>query len=355
MKTRLTASAILFTLIYAFSGIAAVNDGLILYYSFDNQVSGPVTDLSGNGHPGAVYGATFTSNGHCGAAAHFNGNRSYILAGNLGYVPEGTISFWMNADVLENSRNVFTTEYAGWDDCMKFESAADGSFVVGALPIVGWYTTSLSASNWNHVVFSWTKTNAWGYFNGEKKFDLSHSGVYPPGINLNLNNVAVGNGYSTALNRYWKGMVDEVRIYNRALDPQEIADLCSGCPSAAWDAAPGVCLIGFSNDPEGDQDVTEFYNDETLHISVQDVDLDENNPLTRVTAHLVQKTPKPGARKSERRILLTPTGTGRYAGSIPLNSFSEGETMVVIQAFSPKGPILSRHSTIRIMNAAAGN
>ena len=33
---------------------------------------------------------------------------------------------------------------------------------------------------------------------------------------------------------------------------------------------PFLCTIGFSNDPEGEQDVTEFYRDETLHIVVRD-------------------------------------------------------------------------------------
>ena len=203
----------------------ALTDGLVLYYSFDTNTGTTVTDKSGNGHTGVVNGPTYTSAGRIGGAYHYDGTNDYILAGNLGYLGKGTISFWMYADALDPAcwRNPFSTDYASWDDCLRFEDDAQGNFVVGLGPIVGgaYYTTNLQPRVWTHVVFAWTTNGYWGWLNGKPAFTGAHNNK----LYLNFNNVAMGNGYSTDPGRYWKGLVDEVRIYNRVLTGTEVAEL----------------------------------------------------------------------------------------------------------------------------------
>jgi hypothetical protein len=199
-------------------------NGLELYYSFDTNTGSTVYDQSGNGHTGLIYGPTYTANGRIGAAYQYDGINDHILAGNLGYLGQGTISFWMNADAVENWRNPFSTDYASWDDCLRFEEGGtQHDFVVGLGPIVGGavYTSAMQPHTWYHVAFAWTGTGYWGWLNGQLAFSGSHNNQ----LYLNFNNVAVGNGYSTDPARYWKGMVDEVRIYNRVLSGEEVAAL----------------------------------------------------------------------------------------------------------------------------------
>ena len=225
------------------SAVEELNDGLIVHYSFDTDTEDTVLDRSENNHTGTVYGAEYTAEGVTGGAYNFDGIDDHIIIGNLGYHPSGTISFWMNADVVENWRNPFSTDYAGWDDCIRFEESSNGDFVVGALGMgTGTYTTSLEQNKWYHVVYAWDENNGHAYLNGKPVFTAPHpdpdSSVHPDIPNtagywkercINFRNAALGNGYSTSADRYWKGRLDEVRIYNRTLSASEVTDLYRAC------------------------------------------------------------------------------------------------------------------------------
>ena len=134
--------------------------GLVLNLPFDVNGEARTYDWSGAGHTSAVYGAISTNGGYVGGTYWFDGINDYVLAGSLGYISNGVISFWMYPDVLESCRNPFSTDYAGWDDCIRFEEYSWGQFVCGKLDASGMtYTMNLAASNWSHVVLGWNLTN----------------------------------------------------------------------------------------------------------------------------------------------------------------------------------------------------
>ncbi len=215
--------------------------GLALHYSFDRVAlrDGKVADESGHGRDGAVFGAVLSDDAERGKVYYFNGTNSYILAGNLGSFPEGTISFWMKAEEVRNWRNPFTTDYANWDSCIRFEEYTDEKFVVGALGLgTGFFTSSMKPMTWYHVAYAWDGRAGYGYFDGKAVFGTRHpdpgSSVHPnipntagywKGRSLDFRNVAIGNGYSTDPMRYWKGWVDDVRIYDKALTENEVSEL----------------------------------------------------------------------------------------------------------------------------------
>ena len=87
------------------------------------------------------------------------------------------------------------------------------------------YTTNMQPSTWYHVVFEWTTNGCWGWLNGQAAFTGAHNSQ----MYLNFTNVALGNGYASVANRYWKGKLDEARIYNRLLTPSEISVLSYSC------------------------------------------------------------------------------------------------------------------------------
>ncbi len=231
----------------------SLGEGLLLKYTFSHDNGSIVLDESGNGHNAAVLnGAAYTSEGRFGGAYHFDGSNDVILVNDdLGYQPAGTISFWMKADTVENWRNPFSTDYASWDDNIRFEESVDGKFTMGALGLSTvspapegvyeeTYTDSLQANRWYHVVYAWDGARDYGYLDGQLVFTSFHpaadvqvhpnlgtAGSYRP-ITLDLNHVAVGNGYSTEANRHWKGFVDEVYIYNRVISSEEVLALYNG-------------------------------------------------------------------------------------------------------------------------------
>ena len=234
---------IFYFLVVPASFAASLRDGLILQYSFDSNTGSSIPDLSGAGHNGQVNGAVFNSSGKFGGAYSFDGKDDYILAGNLGYQPTGTISFWMKAAALENYRNPFSTDFASWDDNIRFESAASGEFSGGGhgLGRGDVYMKTMEPGRWYHVVYAWDEQYVYGYLDGKLRFRNPHpdaSAKVHPDLPLTAGeykqttlafaNVAIGNGYSTEPGRFWRGLIDEVRIYNRPLTALEVKWLHQG-------------------------------------------------------------------------------------------------------------------------------
>lgn len=207
---------------------ATLNHGLILRYTFDTNEGTKVVDKSGHGHDGRIRGVSGHNNDGsvlngalhvANGAFHFDGVNDVILAGNLGYQPQGTFSFWIKADTVENWRNAFSTDYANGDRCLRFEEVASGEFAVGLGPIGGRsYTNNLQPDKWYHIAFAWTTNQFTGWLDGQQVFSEKHNDQ----LFLNFNNVAIGNGYSSDPQRYWKGFIGEVRIYNRVLRSDEV-------------------------------------------------------------------------------------------------------------------------------------
>ncbi len=205
-----------------------LRDGLILYYNFSLALGAVVPDMSGHRHPGAMQnGAKTVPGGVCGRAAQFDGVNDIVAAGNLGYQPKGTISFWMNADSLDGHRAALST-YPIWDQDLRFEGDATGAFAVGLGPILGGrlLMSDMKPHTWYQVTFAWTTNSFTGWLNGQKVFTGTHDNQ----LFLNFSSVTVGNGYSTEPERYWMGLIDEVRIYNRVLSDAEVSSLYTARP-----------------------------------------------------------------------------------------------------------------------------
>ena len=82
---------------------STLNDGLLLYYPFDEDAGPIVRDASGGGRTGEVDGATWVAQGARGGAYRFDSNEQCILADDAG-LPQGdeprTMSVWIKLNVL---------------------------------------------------------------------------------------------------------------------------------------------------------------------------------------------------------------------------------------------------------------
>jgi hypothetical protein len=211
----------------------SVTDGLVLCLDAGNGKSyaGSGTawnDLSGNGNIGTLTNSpTFTSS--FGGSIVFDGTNDYVAAGNLGaFYTQGTISYWMYSTAVENYRNPFSTHYLGTNAGIRFEQYTTVSPYGGFNAIIGndagtfafcGYspTAVLSANTWYEIVLCWnTSTNrATGYLNGASKFDSAHT-LWP----TTMPSISIGSGFSS--DRYFRGYISNVKIYNRALSASEI-------------------------------------------------------------------------------------------------------------------------------------
>jgi hypothetical protein len=136
-----------------------------------------------------------------------------------------SVSFWTRnlglpsihyAGLLGKSNGISWTQ--GWG--FFYEPADQINFFVGKWND-GVATSAIAATQWNHVVGTWDGSTVQVYVNGTAgasgTFSGSAASAYPFVIGI------LGDPYYTI-----NGLIDDVRIYDRALAPQEISLLSQG-------------------------------------------------------------------------------------------------------------------------------
>jgi len=202
--------------------------GLMGWWRFEgNGLDGSGKGNHGTGYGGVAVGEAADRFGLSNRATTFDGVDDYVGIGNLGTLySQGTIVFWMYPTAVQNYRNPFTTKYMGGNAAIRFEEALNGSFAVVIGNDAGSYnghqylSSGLLPDTWYHVVLTWdtVSSKAIGYLNGVEKFNANHDPARWPTV---MPNVIIGYGFNN-LDRYWKGLVDEVRIFNRILSGTEV-------------------------------------------------------------------------------------------------------------------------------------
>ncbi len=208
----------------------AQSSGLVAAYSFDEGTGTTVSDLSGNGNTGTVHGTSWTMGGKYGGALSFNGTSSYVDLGNapsLQLTGSMTVSAWINALSPPADDGAIVTKSdtgAGW----QLKTSPDTGPHAFAVAVSGarvsrtqrYSTTTRALNTWYHVagVYNASTKTLSVYVNGVLDNGVL-VGAVPTGqvtSSVNVNLGRKGNGY------YFSGLIDEVRIYNRALAPSEI-------------------------------------------------------------------------------------------------------------------------------------
>jgi fibronectin type 3 domain-containing protein len=241
--------------------LAAIS-GLVAAYAFDEGSGTTVSDASGHGITGTINGATWATAGKYGKALSFNGSTSYVDLGNptsLQLTGSMTLSAWINAaaNPADDGQIVAkSNDSTGW----QFKTSPDtGTHTFGVAVsnasgahIQRYSALTRSLNTWYHVaaVYDATAQTLNIYVNGALNNGSLLGGAVP---NVQANaavNVNIGRrtgGY------YFNGLIDEVRIYNRALSLAEIqSDMITplGVPDTQAPTAPTALT---ANAPAGSQ------------------------------------------------------------------------------------------------------
>jgi len=227
---------------------ADLTSGLIAHYPFE----GNYADLTGNGHDGAPQGSPSFTGGISGQGISIGSGNYVSIADHAELtVPNGgagAISLWFNLNVpLGNgmtSYNIFSKDIdSGSMHTFGFANGVPAIEVTGPWPrpdTLG-SITSWAAGVWHHVVVSW---NASGYSlyvdNILRDTSPSTVSILSSASRIFIGGTAYGGGYLDAV-------IDEVRIYDRVLTPEEIGELHSGAPITE-------CNDGIDNDGDGTVD-----------------------------------------------------------------------------------------------------
>ena len=239
---------------------SAIPAGLVAAYAFDEGSGTTVTDASGQGLTGTISGATWTTSGKYGKALSFNGTSSYVDLGNptaLQLTGSMTLSAWVNAaaNLADDGQIIAKSDgTSGW----QFKTSPDTgpeTFGFGVSPtsttITQRYSTTVRSLNtWYHVagVYNATTQTLDIYVNGVLN-DGTLSGTVPASqVNSSVN---VNIGRRTG-GFYFNGLIDEVRVYNRALTQAEIqTDMNTplGAPPPPVLATPASGATGVATNP----------------------------------------------------------------------------------------------------------
>ena len=227
----------------------SLTDGLVAYYPFD----GNANDASGNGNDGTIYGVTLTEDrfGNSNGAYYFGSGNYIQVAANsqLNDISDFTMSAWIRADswygswIPVMSKGVGasdTRQYglelinrgylSGYDyaSCFEIASGAENYiFTDATIPLGEWIYVAVTRGN----------GMAHAYLNGVEVGSLSVLGAVP----FNTEALDIGRDRPGST-EYFYGVMDEVRLYNRALSAAEVKALYDGTAVTPPDT---TCTVTF--------------------------------------------------------------------------------------------------------------
>jgi hypothetical protein len=200
-----------------------VNSGLIGYWKINDGSGGIAADSSGNGNNGTISGATWTV-GKSGSALSFDGvdDSVQVPQGLTGNPTSASFAYWVNITqwnkvgfILINSDvNVPRpiSSAIGWDSGDTRISAyfGDATGIVTS-------TTYLQTGQWYHVAATYDGSVAKLYVNGTLEASARYAKTLAWQGPFWLGRRADFDG-----NYPFNGLIDEVRIYSRALTDNEV-------------------------------------------------------------------------------------------------------------------------------------
>ena len=197
--------------------------GLVAAYGFSEGTGTTVNDSSGKGNKGTITNAAWTNSGRFGKALSFNGTNAWVTvpdSSSLDLTSGMTLEAWVYPQgSLGGWRTIVMKEQSGSD--VYYIETVDGK-VVGDVLAGGsnyhiYSDNAIPVNAWTHLAATYDGAYIRIYVNGSLA-TVQHSltgSIQTSGSPLRI-------GGNSLWGEYFQGLIDEVRIYDKALTGAQI-------------------------------------------------------------------------------------------------------------------------------------
>ncbi len=208
-------------------GSSSDQRGLKVHYPFNEGTGSTAYDASGSGNNGIIINSRWTT-GKNGSALSFNGTNSYVsISNSLPAFSEFTCAAWVKTADLAANRGVFTSGGANTSG-FRFRVNSTGAVWLmmaggGSYTTISTATGIIQSGSFYHICVTGKSGQYMRiYVNGA----LVKEKITKQIINAPTTPGYVGTSWSPS-SELMKGIIDNVRIYNRALSDQEVQSIYS--------------------------------------------------------------------------------------------------------------------------------
>jgi hypothetical protein len=203
------------------AGTGAVDPNLVGHWKLD----GDANDSAGSNHGTLLGNPTWVNDPQRGWCLDLDGDGDYVDVGqdsSLTFTDEITLSCWIKVRAFDRNWNAIITK---GDDWVLARTRDDNrvAFLCLGLAGGGWpevYSGDVNDGNWHHIAGVYDGASLSLYQDGGSVDSRAVHGR----INSNWRQVLIGEN-GQAANRFWNGLIDDVRLYNRPLAAEEIGVL----------------------------------------------------------------------------------------------------------------------------------
>jgi methionine-rich copper-binding protein CopC len=219
---------------------------LVAAYDFNAGSGTTLSDLSGHGNNGTIANGTWSNSGRYGKALSFNGTSSLVTvadSNSLDLTTGMTLEAWVKPTSFNGWESVLMKERTGGlvysmyaaDDTLN---APIGYVRTASGDNSAQRNTSLPLNQWSHLASTFDGSTLRLYVNGIEVVNQSATGSMAASTGA----LRIG-GDSVFGGEFFEGLIDDIRVYNRALSNGEIAsDLSTPIGGALDNVAPTVAV-----------------------------------------------------------------------------------------------------------------
>ena len=200
---------------------AAATTGLVAAFSFDELAGSTAADASGSGNSATLVGATWATGGKFAGAVRLNGSSSRVGvsdSSSLALTQGLTLEAWVRPSSFASSQTLIAKERPGggfpWG--IELDNGVPAAYVTAGSGAVARGTAALALSSWSFVAATYDGAALRVYVNGTQVGSTSVSGL------LATSTGPLSIGADLAWGEYSAGLIDNVRVYNRALSSAEL-------------------------------------------------------------------------------------------------------------------------------------